>query len=286
MDHLVAIAGMQDWARRHRAAGRRIAVVPTMGFLHEGHLSLIDLARREADVTVVTLFVNPTQFGPGEDLDRYPRNFDRDRELCELRQVDALFAPSAQEMYDSAASTWVEETVLSQGLCGRTRPGHFRGVVTVVAKLFNATLPDVAVFGEKDYQQAMVIRRMVQDLNFPVRILTAPLVREPDGLAMSSRNVRLSPEERERALSLSRSLFAAREAVLAGERDPAVVAAKVVADAERAGGRVDYVEVVDAVDLSPICEIRGRILVAVAAFFGKTRLIDNVVAEAPGNLKG
>jgi pantoate--beta-alanine ligase len=274
---------MQDWSRGQRAAGRRIAVVPTMGYLHEGHLSLVDLARREADVVVVTLFVNPTQFGPGEDLDRYPRNFDRDRELCERRKVDALFAPASAEMYDAAASTWVEETALCRGLCGRVRPGHFRGVTTVVAKLFNATLPDVAVFGEKDYQQVMVIRRMVRDLHFPVRILAAPLVREADGLAMSSRNVNLSPEERVAALSLSRGLFAARAAVLAGERNPGVVAVGVAAGVTGAGGRVDYVEVVDAESLESVCEVRGRVLVAAAVFFGKTRLIDNVVVEAPAS---
>ncbi len=278
MEILETVAEMQAWSRARQARGMRVAVVPTMGYLHAGHLSLVDLARREADAVIVTLFVNPTQFGPQEDLDRYPRDFARDRELCAGRGVDALFAPPAAEMYAPDASTWVEETALSRGLCVRTRPGHFRGVATVVAKLFNATLSEVAVFGQKDYQQVMVIRRMVRDLAFPVRIVAAPIVREPDGLAMSSRNVNLSDDERRRALSLPRALVAAREAARAGETDAAVLVAMVAEAVTAAGGRVDYVEVVDAETLEPYLaggEIRGPAVIAAAAFFGQTRLIDN-----------
>lgn len=263
------ISEMQECSRKERLEGKRIGVVPTMGYLHDGHLSLVDRARELADFVVVTIFVNPTQFGPFEDLDKYPRDFERDCEQCMAHGVGAIFAPSADDMYYPGHSTWVTEEALTPDLCGSRRPNHFRGVTTVVAKLFNAVLPDVAVFGQKDAQQALVIRRMVRDLNFPIEIVIAPLVREADGLAMSSRNRYLSPEERRRALAISRILLGLT---------PGKVNADMIWDGiTKAGGRVDYVEVRDADTLGEITADTREILVAVAAYFGSTRLIDNVV---------
>ncbi len=273
------ISEMQSFSCEIRRSGRTIGVVPTMGFLHEGHMSLVDLAKRHSDVVVVTIFVNPTQFGPSEDFDRYPRNFDGDVKLCESHGVDAIFAPSVGEMYPGGASTWVVEEKLSQGLCGKSRPGHFRGVTTVVAKLFNAVLPDIAVFGEKDFQQLKVLTKMVRDLNFPIKIIPGPIVREKDGLAMSSRNKYLSKDERERALSISRSLAEAEAMAGAGVRDAGKIAAAISKRISAAGGRVDYVEIVDAETLEPADKMDGPSLAAVAAFFGSTRLIDNRVLD-------
>ena len=218
---------LQQFALETRRAGKSIALVPTMGFLHAGHASLIDIARGRADVVIVSIFVNPTQFGPGEDLDKYPRDFEHDRLVCEEHGADVIFAPEPGAMYAPDASTWVEETVLSRPLCGARRPGHFRGVATVVTKLFHLALPDVAVFGRKDAQQLLVIKRMVRDLNFPIEIVAAPLVRGADGLALSSRNRYLSEEEHQRALVLSRSLRAAKPALEeAGiSAAPAIIAA-------------------------------------------------------------
>lgn len=272
------IAEMQGYALGMRREGRRIGIVPTMGYLHEGHMSLVDEARRRAEVVVVTIFVNPAQFGVNEDLSRYPRDFERDSAMCEGRGVDVIFAPEVGEMYPDGYSTWVEEEVLSQGLCGESRPGHFRGVATVVAKLFNAVLPDVAVFGQKDAQQYLVLRRMVRDLNFPVEMVSSPIVRESDGLAMSSRNKYLSVEERAAALTISRSLREVSERVSGGG---AVllnsIAGEVALKIEQSGGRVDYVRVLDAESLcEPDAETR-RLLIAVAAYYGKTRLIDNML---------
>ena len=275
-----SIREMQDWSEKQRMAGETLAVVPTMGFLHEGHLSLIDTARKNgATKIVLTNFVNPTQFGPNEDFDAYPRDLERDLELCRSKGVDAVFAPEAKEMYPSDSSTWVAEEVLSKGLCGRSRPIHFRGVATVVTKLFNATLPHLAVFGQKDAQQACVIRRMVRDLNVPVRIIVSPIIREPDGLAKSSRNKYLSPEDRNRALSLSRAVFAIEAAVKNGARETAPLIEKAVASITEAGGKVDYVEAVDAETLVPVTTIERPVLFAAAVFFGKTRLIDNIVVN-------
>ncbi len=267
------IKEQQQYSINARKAGKTIGVVPTMGFLHEGHLSLVDEAKKRVDIVILTIFVNPTQFGPNEDLERYPRDFERDCRLCEERGVDAIFAPDATEMYDPDSSTWVIEEKLSAGLCGVKRPGHFRGVTTVVTKLFNATLPDVAVFGQKDAQQAMVLKRMTKDLNFPIEIVVAPLVREPDGLAMSSRNRYLSDDERQRALSISKALFAAHD-----NYDFDAVERITAAIAESAG-RIDYVEALDADTLEPVSAHSERIIIAVAAFFGQTRLIDNIIIE-------
>lgn len=278
MQILTTPQAMQDAALTLRAAGRRIGVVPTMGFLHEGHASLIRLARARADVVIVTLFVNPAQFGPNEDLSRYPRDFERDRAVCEAEGADILFAPEAGSVYAADASVWVDEDRLSRGLCGASRPGHFRGVCTVVAKLFNLTQPHVAVFGEKDAQQLRILRRMVRDLDIPVEIVAGPTVREPDGLAMSSRNAYLSPEERLQATCLRRALDAASSRLAAGERGAAALRAAmadVIAGAPLA--RADYIEIVDDETLEPVSAIGRPALAALAVFVGRTRLIDNAV---------
>jgi len=261
-----------------RGQGARIGLVPTMGYLHEGHLALVREARSRCDYVVVSIFVNPTQFGPGEDLDRYPRDFERDCRLCEGERVDAVFHPVAADMYAEDHSVHVEESMLSRGLCARSRPTHFRGVTTVVAKLFNIVLPHVAVFGQKDAQQARVIERMVRDLNFPVEIVVAPIVREADGLAMSSRNRYLSRREREAALLLHAGLTRAEGRFSNGETDASVLR-KAVVDALSSSGlvKVDYVEVLDYETLDPVEEVCSRSLIAVAAFVGDTRLIDNAV---------
>ena len=271
---------MQEWSDAKRRNGATIAVIPTMGYLHEGHLSLIDTARRNgADTIVVTIFVNPTQFGPNEDFAKYPRDFERDAKLCESKQVDAVFAPDAEEMYPEDSSTWVIEEKLSQGLCAKTRPTHFRGVTTVVSKLFLATLPHIAVFGQKDGQQARVIKRMVRDLNFPIRIVISPIIREADGLARSSRNKYLSEEEHRNALSLSRGLMKLKAEIESGRTDLAALLAELRASIEAASGAVDYIEAVDAETLEPIEKISGSMMFPVAVYFGKTRLIDNILVE-------
>lgn len=271
---------LQQFALETRRAGKSIALVPTMGFLHAGHASLIDIARGRADVVIVSIFVNPTQFGPGEDLDKYPRDFEHDRLVCEEHGADVIFAPEPGAMYAPDASTWVEETVLSRPLCGARRPGHFRGVATVVTKLFHLALPDVAVFGRKDAQQLLVIKRMVRDLNFPIEIVAAPLVRGADGLALSSRNRYLSEEEHQRALVLSRSLRAAKPALEeAGISAAPAILAAIRHEIEAAGGRVDYVEVLDVDTLAEPTETTREVLLALAAYFGSTRLIDNELVQ-------
>lgn len=268
------------------AAGweKPVALVPTMGALHAGHLSLIDHARREVGkdgVVVVSIFVNPLQFGPTEDLSRYPRPLQRDLALCRERGVNVVFNPGVEDMYAPGRSVVIDETLLSGGLCGASRPGHFSGVCTVVAKLFNLVRPDVAVFGRKDYQQLAIIQRMVRDLNFPVRIVPSETVREADGLAMSSRNVYLSEEERKQAPVLRRALLRAAEAVRSGETDPWGVREELRKEIERGASlaRVDYAEVRDAEDLQGVDVIAKPVVLALAVFFGKTRLIDNIVAE-------
>ncbi len=269
------IGEMQAQAQAWRGAGKRIALVPTMGYLHEGHMSLMRLAGRQADVVVVSIFVNPSQFGPNEDFDTYPRDFERDRQLCEQEGIQAIFAPEVSEMYPADASTWVVEERLSRPLCGATRPSHFRGVTTVVAKLFHAVCPQVAIFGRKDAQQLLVIERMVRDLNMPVEIVGAPIVRESDGLAMSSRNKYLEPEDRLNALSIQRGLRAAQAAYAAGERASVPLRQRVVDQIVAAGGTVDYVELVSRTDLRPVEPVRPPALLAVAAYFGRARLLDN-----------
>ena len=269
---------LQAFALAAKRSGRTIALVPTMGFLHAGHASLIDIARRKAEIVIVSIFVNPTQFGPTEDLDKYPRDFEHDQILCLEHGVDVIYAPEPDAMYAPDASTWVEETKLSRPLCGAKRPIHFRGVTTVVAKLFNLALPDYAVFGMKDAQQLFVIRRMVRDLNFPVEIIAAPLVREKSGLALSSRNRYLSEDEKQRALVLSRTLEAAKPAIEQTGLGaiPAIIEAMRV-EIEKAGGKVDYIEALDAATLEPPTDATVDVLLALAVYFGTTRLIDNTL---------
>jgi pantoate--beta-alanine ligase len=282
---------MQSFAETARLRGEKIALVPTMGYLHEGHLSLMRDGRQRASVLVSSLFVNPTQFGPREDLQSYPRDMARDCRLMESVPVDVLFAPEAASMYPRGAQTWVEVTDLTQGLCGEFRPGHFRGVTTVVAKLFNIVKPHIALFGAKDYQQLCAVRQMVRDLNFDIEIVAIPTVREPDGLAMSSRNSYLSPAERVVALSLSRALQkAARAAQGRGETDArALVHAAREELARECGVVIEYVECRDAYTLEEITTLSAPAVIAIAARVGRTRLIDNVVLEPrrgvePGHL--
>jgi pantoate--beta-alanine ligase len=262
-----------------RHAGRRIAFVPTMGFLHEGHLRLFDVGRQHGDVLVASVFVNPLQFGAGEDFERYPRDMARDTGLAAGRGVDVLFTPDASEMYPSGGSrVLIAAPDLEDRLCGRFRPGHFRGVLTVVAKLFHLVEPDAAVFGQKDFQQAMLIRRMVLDLDFAIDVVVAPTVRDPDGLALSSRNARLAPEQRRAALSIWRGLRAAQGAFNAGERSGkqlAGIAAAAVAVEPRM--ELQYAETVDPATLQPADSAEAGSVIAVAAFAGDTRLIDNHV---------
>lgn len=275
MEIITNACDMQAWSRRQLAAGQRIACVPTMGYLHEGHLSLIRLARKAADQVVVTLFVNPTQFGPNEDFALYPRDPERDAALCRTEGVAALFMPVAEQFYAADASVVVTEESLSRGLCGVSRPGHFQGVCTVVAKLFNTVSPQVAVFGRKDAQQAAIIKRMVRDLNFPIEIILGPIVREPDGLAISSRNTRLSPAERHAALALSRLLKSVTQAYAAGLRSSATVHEMAREDLTASGLRIDYIATVDGETLQPVAQLAPGVLVALAAFAGAVRLIDN-----------
>jgi len=274
---LRTIAEVRQSVQEARREGQQVALVPTMGYLHEGHLALVERARQEADFVVVSIFVNPLQFGPREDFASYPRDLDRDLGL--LRQqgmATAVFAPSVDEMYPQPIRTEVSLPTLSDRLCGRSRPGHFTGVATVVSKLFHIVQPDVACFGQKDGQQLAIIQRMVADLNFPVRIVGVPTVREPDGLAKSSRNVYLTPEEREHAVVLYRTLSWAKDAILAGERRADIIRQgmreRIEADPV---ARLDYADLVSMPDLEPIERIEGDIMLAVAAYFGKARLIDN-----------
>jgi pantoate--beta-alanine ligase len=269
-------ASMNTWR-----AGKRLGFVPTMGALHEGHLSLVRAACASCDAVAASIFVNPTQFGPNEDLAKYPRSFDRDRELLAREGVEILFAPAVEEMYPAGAVTWVTVEDLSGKLDGRSRPGHFRGVTTVVAKLFHIVEPDAAFFGQKDAAQVAIIRRMVRDLNLPVEIVVGPIVREPDGLAMSSRNAYLDPEQRKQAQVLYQSLMEVKRLIHAGERNATELVAVGRAEfAKEAEVRLDYFEIVDPNALDPIPDISGGALIAVAAFVGPTRLIDNLLLSS------
>jgi pantoate--beta-alanine ligase len=277
------IGEMKAVVRRWKGEGRTVGFVPTMGFLHEGHLSLVREARRRSGATAVSIFVNPAQFGPHEDFSRYPRDLGRDADLLEKEGIDVLFHPSAEEMYPPGYETYVEVRDLQDRLCGKSRPGHFRGVATIVLKLLNIVEPDLAFFGWKDAQQVLVLRRMAADLDLGTEIVACPLVREPDGLAMSSRNTYLSPDERRAALVLSRSLGEAEKLVAAGERSAERVIARIRAGIEvEPLARIDYVEAVDMLNLEPVAEIRGDVLIALAVFFGSTRLIDNIRIHARG----
>ncbi len=257
---------------------KTIGFVPTMGFLHEGHLSLIRKAREEAACVVVSIFVNPIQFGPGEDLGEYPRDLKRDIRICRDNGVDVVFSPALKAVYSKGFSTYVHVEGLTKYLCGESRPGHFRGVTTVVAKLFNIVRPDAAYFGQKDLQQAIVIKRMVRDLNMPVKIKVMPIVRERDGLAMSSRNLYLSPQERKQAGSLYKSLNLARDLYRKGERDPKKIIRRMKDMILREGSAgIDYISIVDIERLERLKRISGRALVAVAVRIGRVRLIDNII---------
>ena len=271
---------MRAASRAARREGKSLALVPTMGALHEGHLSLVRAAKAQCDLVAASIFVNPLQFGPNEDLAKYPRTFDRDRELFAQEAVDFIFAPSVEEMYPAGAVTYVSVEGLSDKLCGRSRPGHFRGVTTVVAKLFNIVEPDRAFFGQKDAAQSTIIRWMVRDLNIPVQIVVCPIVREPDGLAMSSRNAYLDAQQKKSALVLYRSLMAVQQRFDQGEREVrALVEAGNRVFAQEPTVRLDYFEIVDPETLDPLEDLSRPALVAVAVFAGKARLIDNIVLQ-------
>jgi pantoate--beta-alanine ligase len=274
---------MMALSKEARRSGKRLGFVPTMGALHEGHLSLVRTARTQSDVVVVSIFVNPTQFGPHEDLSRYPRPLEKDRSLLETEKVDFLFCPSVEEIYPAGATTWVTVEGLSEKLDGRSRPGHFRGVTTVVAKLFHIVQPDLAFFGQKDAAQAAIIRRMAHDLEFDLRIVVCPIVREAGGLAMSSRNVYLSPEQRKQASVLYRSLTRVQTMADHGESNStSLIAAGRQVIAEEPEVHLDYFEIVDWETLDPVPDISKGALAAVAAYVGETRLIDNVLLTGVG----
>ena len=264
-------------------AGKTIALVPTMGALHEGHASLMRQARPKADIVIVTVFVNPTQFGPNEDFAKYPRTFQDDLLVCEREKVDAVFAPQPKDMYFEDRSAWVNEESLSRFLCGARRIGHFKGVCTVVSKLFNLFQPQVACFGKKDAQQLLILERMIRDLDFPIKVIECPLIREKSGLALSSRNKYLSPEEKKQALVLSQSLKAAKKAVSSGKSANQVrsLITKIITSAPLA--KIDYVSVVDRGTLEEVKSFKPgqKILIALAVYFGTTRLIDNVWLTTP-----
>jgi len=273
------VAKMQQFAREHRG---EIALVPTMGYLHEGHASLMQEARRRAPLVVVSIFVNPTQFGVNEDLDSYPRDLERDTRVAKDAGVDVIFAPKASDMYPPGYQSYLNVEEITGELCGASRPGHFRGVTTVVAKLFNIVAPKLAVFGKKDFQQLAVIRRMVQDFNMDLEIVGMPIVREPDGLALSSRNSKLNPVERQSALCLSRSLAAARGAFRGGERSVAELRQAALAPIEgESAAELDYLEFRDPDTLAPVQQAQENTLLALAVRIGAVRLIDNCILGEP-----
>lgn len=270
------IQEVRDVVKEWKAQGLSVGFVPTMGYLHEGHESLINKAVENNDRVVVSIFVNPMQFGPTEDLDKYPRDLERDSKLCERAGANLIFHPEKEEMYFDDFSSYVDINGLSNELCGKSRPVHFRGVCTVVTKLFNIVNPDRAYFGEKDAQQLAIIRRFVRDLNIDVEIIGCPIIREEDGLAKSSRNTYLSKEERQAALILSQSLNLAKDAIASGERDSKTVIDLISKNIEKEPlAKIDYIEVVDSLSMKPVEKIEKSVLVAIAVYIGKTRLIDN-----------
>lgn len=275
-----AVAEVRKQVREWRKQGLTVGLVPTMGYLHEGHKSLIVRAAAENDRVVVSDFVNPIQFGVNEDLATYPRDIEADKRLCEAAGADLIFHPEVEEMYAPDFSTYVEMQKVSEGLCGRTRPTHFRGVCTVVCKLFHIVMPDRAYFGQKDAQQLAVIRRMVRDLNMDIQVVACPIIREEDGLARSSRNTYLNEEERKAALVLSRAIFHGEEMIKNGERDAGIILAAMREIIEKeALAKIDYVEMVNADTIEPLIKAEGRVLTAVAVYIGTTRLIDNFIVE-------
>jgi len=278
MDVITSVHQMKGYSARARKTNKKIAFVPTMGFLHEGHLSLMREGKKQGDILIVSIFVNPTQFGPSEDFEQYPRDFDRDSRMAESVGVDVLFAPEASEMYPPDHQSFIRVTEVTRGLCGKSRPTHFQGVATVVGMLFNIVRPHVALFGEKDYQQLITIQQMVKDLQMDVEVVGMPIIREVDGLAMSSRNTYLQPEERKAALSLHRSLKRARELIFNGERGAGHLINEMseVIQIEPLV-RMDYIEICDARTLEPVDRIDRDVVIALAAYVGKVRLIDNFV---------
>jgi len=276
MKVIKSVNEMQGFSIEQRALGKKIVLVPTMGYLHEGHLSLLREGKKHGDILVMSLFVNPTQFGPNEDFSRYPRDFDRDAELARGVGTDIIFYPDVQDMYPAPFKTSVYVSELSEIFCGKTRPGHFKGVTTVVAKLFNIVLPHIAIFGEKDFQQLVIIRQMVKDLNIPVQIIGMPTIREHDGLAMSSRNTYLKGDLRNRATVISRGLMKASEAFKKGLSDSKKLKDIVHQEINSAGLKEDYIEVVDEETLKPINEVFANARIIVAAYVDNVRLIDNV----------
>ncbi|SPP92831.1 pantoate--beta-alanine ligase [Bradyrhizobium vignae] len=281
MQTITSVAELRQVVGLARKAGKRVGLVPTMGYLHEGHLALAEASRKQCDVTVVSIFVNPTQFGANEDLSTYPRDFQRDERLCRDAGVAIVFAPDNKEVYPEGFETFVEPGELAKPLCGGFRPGHFRGVATVVCKLFNMVQPDAAFFGQKDFQQCAVVRRMTKDLNLPVEVVTLPTVREPDGLAMSSRNRYLNEQERQRAVAISRALLAAQDEFRSGSRD----VRNLIAIAEKHLKPLDklqYLELVDSETLEPAeSPLKRSATLCVAAYIGSTRLIDNMTMDLP-----
>ncbi len=277
---LSKISEAREAIQRLKSQGKTIGFVPTMGFLHEGHLSLVRASRRATDTTVVSVFVNPTQFGPNEDFKEYPRDLERDAGLLHKEGVSLLFAPDAEEIYPKGYKTYVEVHELQDKLCGRSRPGHFRGVCTVVLKLFNILKPDISFFGQKDAQQAIILKRMVKDLDLEVKIEVLPIVRDRDGLALSSRNTYLKPEERGAALSLSKSLKEAEEMIKKGERRAQFIIERIRSIIEKEPlAKIDYVEIVDKEELNPLEIIEDEALIALAVFIRKVRLIDNLMVK-------
>jgi pantoate--beta-alanine ligase len=277
MLELTTIPDLRSWTRSQRAAGRRIGLVPTMGYLHEGHLALVDEARQRADTVIMTIFVNPLQFGPSEDLARYPRDLPRDRSLAGKRGVDALFVPSVEAMYPAGSEVRVMPGATAERWEGAARPGHFAGVLTVVAKLFHLVQPDLACFGQKDIQQLTLVRRMVRDLDWPIEIVSVPTVREADGLALSSRNAYLDAADRRRAVSLSRALQTAHRAWCEGERRAPAIEQVMRQELKQPEIRVEYIALVDPDTFAPVTTVDGRTVVALAARVGGTRLIDNII---------
>jgi len=277
MERITTIKTIRARIDELKLSGKKIGFVPTMGYLHEGHLSLVDEAKKHSDIVVMSIFVNPTQFGPNEDLDAYPRDIERDESLAKSRGVDIVFYPDTNEMYPDNTLTWVNVEKITNVLCGASREGHFKGVTTVVTKLFNIVKPDIAVFGQKDAQQAAVITKMVKDLNMDIEIIVAPIVREKDGLAMSSRNVRLSVEQRQHALILSQSLFEIEKGIRSGKGLADLLENAKQAIASTPGAELEYLEARSYPDLELINEIKNRSVIAVAVRFGDVRLIDNII---------
>jgi pantoate--beta-alanine ligase len=275
------ISEVRGLVRQARAEGKRIGLVPTMGALHAGHISLVEAAKKQTDFVVVSIFVNPTQFGPNEDFAKYPRTLDADVEMCQKAGADVVFSPSADEMYPSPQQTWVDVEKLTDCLCGASRPGHFRGVTTVCTKLFNIVLPDVAFFGQKDAQQGIIIKRMVADLNMPLDIVICPIIREANGLAMSSRNKYLSEQQKHDAAAIYAGLRKAEQMIKSGQRDPAIIIAAIQEILKKGGSiTTEYIHIVDAATLADLQVIKGQALIAIAAKVGSTRLIDNILIDA------